>query len=297
MTTALPSDDGIVRLADGYGLHVVTLGEGFPLVVLHGGPGVDHQGFRPWLDPLAGQVRLLYVDQRGQGRSERADPERLSIGVFADDVELLRDALGLERFAVLGHSFGAIVATRHAIEHGSAAGYVLSGGSDSSAGLARDVSAALADLGEAGEAIARAWSRVSATDTQDAFREVWRAQAPLHFAGPPPDDYGERMLFTPDVLRHFASPAGGTFDHRPFLSRIERPVLVVTGADDPIGSPRAARALHAGIAGSRLTLLAGAGHVAFVEAQAAYLEVVGEFLREVAVSRPAAREPAPDRSA
>ena len=107
-----------VALADGVGLNVEELGEGAPLIVLHGGPGLDHSMFRPYLDPLAEDVRLIYMDERGQGRSDRVDPQTLSLEVFAQDVDRLADTLGLERFALLGHSFGAIVATFHAIELG-----------------------------------------------------------------------------------------------------------------------------------------------------------------------------------
>ena len=121
-----------VTLPDGYRMNVEEVGAGFPLIVLHGGPGLDHTTFRPWLDPLGDDFRLLYVDERGQGRSDRVDPETLSVERFARDVDLLAEALGLERFALLGHSFGAIVATWHAIENGTAAAYVISGGGDSS---------------------------------------------------------------------------------------------------------------------------------------------------------------------
>ena len=72
-----------VRLPDGYGMFVEEVGSGFPVVVLHGGPGLDHTMFRPWLDPLGDEFRLLYVDERGQGQSERVDPETLSLEVFA----------------------------------------------------------------------------------------------------------------------------------------------------------------------------------------------------------------------
>ncbi len=100
-----------VTLADGYRLFVEEVGDGFPLVVLHGGPGLDHTLFRPWLDSLGDEFRLRYVDERGQGRSERTDPGTLTLDVFARDVDLLAEALGLERFALLGHSFGAIITT------------------------------------------------------------------------------------------------------------------------------------------------------------------------------------------
>jgi len=124
--------DTKVRLADGVSLFVRELGDGFPLIVLHGGPGLDHSMFRPYLDPLGDEFRLLYVDERGQGRSDRVDPATLSLEVFARDVDLLAQALGLDRFALLGHSFGAIVTTKHATALGTAAAYVVSGGADSS---------------------------------------------------------------------------------------------------------------------------------------------------------------------
>src|SRR5436190_1276545 len=113
-------------------MNVEEVGSGFPLIVLHGGPGLDHSMFRPYLDSLGDDFRLLYVDERGQGRSERVDPTTLSLEVFARDVELLAEALELDSFALLGHSFGAIITTYHATELGTAAAYVLSGGGDSS---------------------------------------------------------------------------------------------------------------------------------------------------------------------
>ena len=65
--------DSTVKLADGVGVFVREVGDGFPVIVLHGGPGLDHTSFRPYLDPLGDEFRLLYVDERGQGRSERVE--------------------------------------------------------------------------------------------------------------------------------------------------------------------------------------------------------------------------------
>jgi pimeloyl-ACP methyl ester carboxylesterase len=74
-------------LPDGYNLNVEEVGSGFPLIVLHGGPGLDHSMFRPYLDALGDEYRLLYIDERGQGRSQRVDPATLSLEVFASDVD------------------------------------------------------------------------------------------------------------------------------------------------------------------------------------------------------------------
>ena len=252
------------------------------MLVLHGGPGLDHTGFRPYLDPLGDEFRLLYVDERGQGLSERVDPATLSLVVFARDVDLLAEALGLERFAVLGHSFGAIITTKHAIELGTAAAYVISSGGDSSAALEDDVAASLAAMGEAGIPISASWEQEKVVATEHELKELMRVQMPFHFAGDPPPAYGMDTVGTPDVLRHFANIGYGDFDYVPDLHRVAKPTLVIVGERDRVTTTRAAKALHEGIADSRLVVLPGVGHMSFVETPEPYIAAVTSFLREVA---------------
>jgi proline iminopeptidase len=269
-----------VKLADGYTLFVEEVGGGdhAPLIVLHGGPGLDHTHLRPWLDPLGEQRRVLYVDERGQGRSKRVDPATLSLDAFARDVDLLAAALGLDRFVLLGHSFGAIITTRHAINVGTAEAYVISGGGDSSDKLMADVEASLAAMGEEGRAIADSWEWEKTVETQEDCAELMRVQNPFHFHGPPPPDFAADTVYVPDVLRHFANSGYGDFDYTPDLGRVSKPTLVIVGAKDRTTTPRAARVLHDGIAGSELTVLDGAGHMSMIEAQTAYLAAVRGFL-------------------
>jgi proline iminopeptidase len=273
--------DTTVRLADGVALNVVQVGDGFPVIVLHGGPGLDHSMFRPYLDPLGDEFRLLYVDERGQGRSERVNPETLSLDVFARDVDLLAEALGLERFALLGHSFGAIITTKHAIELGTAAAYVISGGGDSSEALGADVTASLAAMGEDGVAIEESWEQEKTVATEEELKSLLRTQMPFHFAGDPPSGYGDDTVGTADVLRHFANIGYGNFDYAPGLGRVSKPTLVMVGEKDRTTTPRAARVLHEGIAGSELVVLPGVGHMSFVETPEPYLDSVRAFLRRV----------------
>lgn len=272
-----------VQLADGGALHVTEVGSGFPLIVLHGGPGMDHTMFRPYLDPLGEDLRLLYVDQRGQGLSPRCDPAMLSLEVFARDVDLLASALGVERFAVLGHSFGAIVTTWHAINLGTAAAYVISGGGDSSANLMADVEASLAAMGDQGKAIADSWELETTVQTEDELKELLRVQMPFHFTGEPPPRYGDETIGTPDVLRHFANVGYGDFDYTPDLGRVAKPTLVIVGEQDRTTTPRAARVLHEGIPGSELVVIPGVGHMSMVEAPEPYIDAVRSFLRARAV--------------
>jgi proline iminopeptidase len=270
-----------VQLADGVSLFVEELGDGFPLIVLHGGPGFDHSMFRPWLDPLADEFRLLYVDERGQGRSDRVDPATLTLEVFAHDVDLLAQALALDGYALLGHSFGAIITTAHAIELGTATAYVISGGGDSSTGLEEDVAASLEAMGESREAIAESWELEKTVASDEEMLALWRAQMPMHFAGEPPAAFGDSTVFSPEVLRHFANVGYGDFDFVPYLHHVRRPTLVIVGEHDQVTTPRAARVLHQGIADSELEIVAGVGHMSYVEAPAPYLDAVRAFLRSV----------------
>ena len=278
-----------VRLRDGVSLWIEDVGDPdrLPLFVLHGGPGLDHQHMRPWLDPLSREVHLLYVDERGQGRSERVDPATLSLDVFARDVDLAAEALGVERFVLLGHSFGAVVATHHALEYSTASAYVISGGADSSEALGEDVAASLAALGEGGAAIARSWEQEQTVESDEELAELMRVQMPFHFHHEPPAGFAEETVWSPEVLRHFARAGYGDFDFVPNLSRVREPVLVIVGEHDRTTTPRAARVLHAGIEGSALAIVPDAGHMSFVEAQDVYLEAVLGFLRTLPRAHPA----------
>ena len=109
-------------------LHVRDVGEGRPLVALHGGPGLDGSVWFPGLDPLVEDGwRVVAPDHRANGRSGAGDPARWTVPQMADDVEALIGALQLERPIVLGWSFGSFVAQAHMARHGSAEAYVLMG--------------------------------------------------------------------------------------------------------------------------------------------------------------------------
>lgn len=271
-----------VELSEGVSLFVHEVGDGFPVIVLHGGPGLDHTHMSPWLDALGDEFRLLYVDERGQGRSDRVDPASLSLDRFSEDVDLLAEALGLDGFALLGHSFGAIVATRHAIERGTAAGYVISGGGDSSDALLADVDASLEAMGNGAEAIAESWEQEKTVETEEELKQLLDAQMPFHFHGQPPPGFSDSMVGSPEVLRHFANQGYGSFDYVPQLARVSKPTLVIVGEHDRTTTPRASRILHEGIAGSELAIVADAGHMSFVEQPDAYLVPVRRFLRRIA---------------
>jgi 3-oxoadipate enol-lactonase len=90
------------------------------------------------------------------------------------------------------------------------------------------------------------------------------------------------MVGSPEVLRHFANQGYGNFDYVPQLDRISKPTLVIVGEHDRTTTPRAARVLYEGIAGSELAVVPEAGHMSFVEQPEAYLDPVRQFLGRLA---------------
>lgn len=89
-----------------------------PVLFLHpGGPGGDHSGFKPSYTPLREVVQLIYFDPRGSGRSAPCDPASISLDNHIDDLDGLREYLGLPRISLLGGSYGGMVALGYAIRY------------------------------------------------------------------------------------------------------------------------------------------------------------------------------------
>ncbi|MDR1949217.1 MAG: alpha/beta hydrolase [Spirochaetaceae bacterium] len=85
--------------------------------ILHGGPGSDHSSYVPALNPLTGYMQLVYIDYRGNGRSDYPGEETYTIEQNVKDLEALRRYLGLEKIVLLGQSYGGIVAQAYAITY------------------------------------------------------------------------------------------------------------------------------------------------------------------------------------
>lgn len=85
--------------------------------ILHGGPGGEHLGFKPYLSPLSEHMQLIYLDMRGCGRSDRGPKSTYTLDNNIDDLEALRKYLGLEKVVILGHSYGGMVAQSYALRY------------------------------------------------------------------------------------------------------------------------------------------------------------------------------------
>ena len=100
-------------------LYHETSGEGRPIILLHGGPGLDHTYLFPQMGVLSKKYQLITYDQRGSGKSLNTElnDKAINTSVFVEDLESLRKKLGLEKFILMGHSWGGRLAMDYAIRH------------------------------------------------------------------------------------------------------------------------------------------------------------------------------------
>ena len=204
------------------------------LILLHGGPGVDHTMYKPAFSALADIVQIVYFDQRGNGRSTGGGPETWNLAQWGDDVKGLCDALGIEKPIVYGGSFGGFVAQSYAIRY-----------PDHPAKLVLASTAARVDFptifaaferigGPHARAVAEAYGsipppRAAPSTSRSASPSIVRDQAETPTCS-------KRSIVRNDVALRFNGPRNeqGRLDFRSALQRICCPVLILAGHRDPI---------------------------------------------------------------
>lgn len=283
------SEDGRLVRIDDCSLWVVERGpaDGSPLILLHGGPGLDHHEFADYLDPLIDDGhRLLLVDLRANGRSERTPPETWTLERLAQDVIMLALALKLERYAVLGHSYGAFVALQNAVDYpGQAARTIVSGGVASGRDL-DGVGAALEAFEPVAlrEQVLGAWDREATATTEEDVASLMHDQWPFHFFDPSDpriEEYERRSegwVFAPEVLRHAATASYGGIEVQDRLVDVPQPVLVLAGRHDRVCTVDASTRMAALLPDAELHVFEESAHMMFVEQPEEYLDVVRAFL-------------------
>ena len=249
-------------------LHYVARGDGVPVLFVHGFP-LDHTLWAAQLDGLSDVARTIALDLPGFGESGYAG--QASVDAYADEVVCVLDAAGVERAVIAGLSMGGYVALalwrRHRARVRALVLADTRAGADSEAGRAsRRELIALAHERGAGAVAERMMegmvgesTRTRAPELVSQLREMLARQSVHGMVGAL-----EAMMARPDST--------------PDLATIDVPTLVVVGDEDVLTPPRESHALHEGIRGSRLELLAGAGHASAVERPAAFNLVLRDFL-------------------
>ena len=249
------------------------------VIALHGGPGADHSLFKPVLRGVTEFAQVIYLDQRGSGRSGRGEPETWTWERWADDVIDFCDALEIADPVLLGTSSGGWVALTTAIRHpGRMGGLVLDSVMPGDVDERLDIMERLGGV-EARGIARRYWDGEATDEIREAYAHVC---VPLYSQRSGQDteaaDRMHRIRWNPEVLEHFRQAIVGTFDPWPGLDRVTCPTMILAGEHDPVATVSAARRLAAELPGTRLHVLPGAGHGIFREDPARACALLQEFV-------------------
>ncbi|MFQ5705350.1 MAG: alpha/beta fold hydrolase [Gemmatimonadales bacterium] len=272
---------------NGTELFVKRIGAGEPIVVVHGGPVLEHGYLLPHLAPLAESYELIFYDQRLSGRSApHVDSSTVRIGTFVDDIESLRTSLGLGRIHLMAHSWGGLLAMYYALEHeANLRSLVLLDAMAPSSKQWQEEEKILAQrITPADKAARRAITETDAFARRDpaAVEQLLRLSFKTQFHDPSklahlklfvPDDYAERSRQFGHMMVDLTN-----FDLQNELSRLTVPTLIMYGSDEP-GRELGGAALHEALPSAQFVVVENAGHFPFIDHQAQFLGVVREFLR------------------
>jgi proline iminopeptidase len=207
------------------------------VLLLHGGPGVDHSIYRPAFSALTDVAQVIYLDHRGNGRSDRGSKESWNLSQWADDVRAFCDALDIEKPVVYGASFGGMVAMAYATRHPThpqALALV-----STAAQATSHTAAKVAMFGRLGghEARELAHRRFVLGDTSPEVLNDWlKVAVPLYTRTGAQPGAMDRIVLNREATAWFnrVGGEGRDFDMLAELSMIQCPTLVLGGQLDPM---------------------------------------------------------------
>lgn len=267
-------------------LYYKRLGAGEPVLVVHGGPLLDHGYFLPHLRPLAEHYELIFFDQRLSGRSSaEVDTAVVRLATFVEDIEALRQALGLGRMHLMAHSWGGLLAMHYAVGYGEhLKSLILLNSMPASAALWQQEEQRLARQVTREDSLAR--QRILASEAfknyePEAIAELLRVSFRTQFHKPALVD--RLRLYVPEDYRirsqRFRPLMGDlmAYDLHPQLSEVTAPTLLLYGAGEPAAALSGPR-LQEALPNAKLVIMEKTGHFPFVEQPNAFHREIRGFL-------------------
>lgn len=293
------SQEGYVD-ANGVLIYYKIMGKGHPLLVLHGGPGASHDYFLPYLLPLMRNNRLVFIDERGSGRSQKLeDPKLYTVENMVEDVEAVRRKLDLGQVNLLGHSYGGVLAQAYALKYQrNLSALVLCSTFQSTSKMNqvfRDMMARMTpELRARIEKMEKEGLYGHGKDyeknryTADYMTAAWgEGYFPYLYVKRPDANYDPAAngAMAWDLYREMWGSHGEfiidgnlvSAEYEERLSSIKVPTLITVGDKDEC-APSLSRAMHERIAGSKLLILPESGHMTFVDQPDLFISAVNEFL-------------------
>ena len=294
-----PVQDGFVD-ANGVMIYYTMLGRGEPLLILHGGPGASHDYFLPYLLPLARHHKVIFIDERGSGKSQKLeDRSAYTIENMVGDVEGVRTGLNLGKISLLGHSYGGALAQAYALKYQRNLSHLILASTWSSSAALNEVFVRMKqnmapelreriDRLEAQGLFGHGKDYEKNRYTNEYMIAAWgEGYFPYVYHNRPDPNYDPTALGGEawDLYREMWGEHGEfiidgnlkSVEYTERLAGIKVPTLMVVGEHDEC-EPSLSEAMHEKIAGSKMVVLPNAGHMTFVDQTGMFIKAVDEFL-------------------
>ena len=249
--------------------------------LLHGGPGGEHSSFKSTVAQLRDVAQLVYVDHRGSGRSDSADPQTYTLDENVADLDALREHLGLKRISVLGSSYGGMVAQGYAIQHPERVSNLILVATAPSYRFLADARQIVEERGtvEQQRVCLALWE--GSFESLEQLREYYQVMGPMYattFDAEKADQSWRRGRRSFEQLNLGFSSFLREFDYIDELHRISCPTLVLAGAHDWICPPVHSRLIASRIPRAQLKIFDKSAHSIAQDEPEAFLAAVRGFL-------------------
>lgn len=273
---------------NGTKLYIKEVGKGSPIIVVHGGPGLNHSYFLPHLNSLAKKHRVIFYDQRACGNSSGdLDSTQMNLDLFVEDIEAIRESLNLGKISILAHSWGGLVAMKYAAKYSSNISFLI---------LSNTVSPKFGEFEN--ETNQRLKVRISKEDSLQRSKIIQSAEfksgnlqsyTKLFKLSFKPSFYysssqSKMKLILPQdflskrkVLFYMSKELSG-YDFYPDLKNINCKTLIIHGAYD--GMPfELSQKIQGSIANSKLVVIKKAGHFPFIDKPRKFADLLNKFIK------------------
>jgi proline iminopeptidase len=249
--------------------------------VLHGGPGGDHTYYKPWLSPLSDKMQLVYIDHRGQGRSARGPRETYTLDNNVEDLEALREYLGLDKIVLLGASYGGMVALSYAVRYPQNVSHLLAIVTVPHHGFLDRAKEILAERGtDEQKAVAeKLWAGNFADEAE--LRHYFDVMDPMYSLKHDPNapkDAQERSIYSVDAINEGFGGFLRSYDVSDQLHKITAPTLVIGARHDWICAPEFSEEIASKIPNADLRMFENSGHSVITDENQAFIDVVRGFI-------------------
>ena len=247
--------------------------------LIHGGPGADHTSYKPTFSALSDKMQLVYFDHRGQGRSARGDKSTYTLDQNVEDMEALRQHLGINKIIAIGGSYGGMVALTYAIRYPQNLSHLIVIATVPDSRFLQRAQDILNDRGTPEQIAIAQYLWNGSFETEQQLSDYFRIMQPLYSVTAEPAQIPQvQRILSIDAINEAFGGFLRSYNVLDQLHRITAPTLVVGARHDWICPPEFSEEIANAIPNSDLRIFENSGHLIRLDEPQALLDAIAGFI-------------------